>query len=107
MVKAAGRTVTLDPATETTGRNWWWQAGRKWASRHVAPNSPTARQLRRTTVADADGKFSFDGLPAGNYYVRTEITWEVPYHGIQGGLVGKLVTVAPGERTNVILNSAP
>ena len=107
VVKAAGRTVPLDPATETTGRNWWWQAGRKWATRHVAPNSPTARQLRRTTVADADGKFSFEGLPAGNYYVRTEITWEVPYHGIQGGLVGKLVAVAPGERTNVILNSAP
>ena len=107
VVKAAGRTVTLDPATETTGKNWWWQAGRKWATRTVQPNSPTARSLRRTAVADADGKFTFEGLPAGAYYVRTEITWEVPYHGIQGGLVGKLVNVGPEERGTVVINSAP
>jgi hypothetical protein len=107
VVKAAGRTITLDPATETTGYNWWWQAGRKWKTRYITPNSPMARKLRRTTTADADGKFSFEGLPPGDYYVRTEITWEIPYHGVQGGLVGKRVTVEPGKNTNVVLNQAP
>jgi hypothetical protein len=107
VVKAAGRTVTLDPATETTGRNWWSQAGRKWSTRYTLPLSPTGRKLRRTTVADAEGRFKFEGLPSGSYYVRTEITWDVPYHGIQGGLVGKQVTVEPGVSTDVILNMAP
>jgi hypothetical protein len=107
VVKAAGRTVTLDPATDTTGSNWWLQAGRKWTTRYMLPNSPTARKLRRTTIADADGRFKFEGLPPGSYYVRTEITWDVPYHGPQGGLVGKQVTVGPGESTSVILSAAP
>ena len=107
VVKAAGRNVTLDPAT-TIGDEWWGKAGKYWAHRHVLPPSPAFIKARRTVVADADGKFSFKAIPAGKYYVRTEVTWEVGgYVPTQGGLVGQLVEVRPNDSKEVILNQYP
>jgi hypothetical protein len=106
VVKAAGRQVTLDPAT-TVGVEWWNAAGRFWAQRFQTPPSPGFQKARRVAVADADGRFKFTALPPGRYYVRTEVTWEVAYHPTQGGLVGQLVEVREGETVEVILNHFP
>ena len=107
VVKAAGRTVTLDPAT-TVGNEWWGKAGKIWVHRHLTPPSPGFTKARRTTVADADGRFKFSGLAAGQYYVRTEVTWEIGgYEPTQGGLVGQLVEVRDGQTSEVILNQYP
>ncbi len=106
VVKAAGREVTLDPAT-AVGNEWWVKAGKLWAHRSLAPSAAFAG-ARRTTMADAEGKFMFSGLPAGKYYVRTEVTWEIGgYYPTQGGLVGQLVTIGEGETKEVILNRHP
>jgi hypothetical protein len=105
VVKAAGRVVTLDPVTEVS-KNWWYQAGRVWNNRHSTPPSPNFLKARRVTTADADGRFKFANVPAGAYYLRTELTWQVPYHGIQGGLLFKVVEVKDGETVSSILNSA-
>jgi hypothetical protein len=102
VVKAAGRTVTLDPAT-SVGNEWWGKAGKIWVNRSYTPPSPGFHKTRRTTVADADGRFKFSGLPAGRYYVRTDVTWEVGYE-LQGGLVGQLIEVKEGKTSEVILN---
>jgi hypothetical protein len=75
VVKAAGRNVTLDPAT-TIGNEWWGKAGKVWVHHALVPPSPGFVKARRTVVADADGKFSFKEIPAGKYYVCTEVTWE-------------------------------
>jgi hypothetical protein len=107
VVKAAGRTVTLDPAT-SIGNEWWGKAGKFWVHRSLTPPSPGFLKARRTTVADADGKFKFSELPQGKYYVRTEVTWEVGgYYPTQGGLVGQLVEVQNGKTKEVVLNSYP
>lgn len=102
-VKAAGRTVTLDPATDV-GNEWWGKAGRLWEHRMQAPPSPGFHKARRTAIADADGRFRFANLPAGKYFVRTDITWDVPFHGIQGGLVGRQIEIREGQLTEVILS---
>lgn len=103
VVKAAGRTVTLDPAT-SVGIEWWTKAGTKWVFRSFTPSSPSFQRARRTTVADAEGRFRFKELPPGKYFVRTDVTWDVPYHGPQGGLVGRMVEVTTGQDAEVILS---
>lgn len=107
VVKGAGRTVTLDPAT-STGIDWWEKAGKHWLHRASQPPSKGFEDTRRTTVADADGRFVFTDLPAGKYYVRTSVTWEIGgYNPTQGGLVGKAVTISEGKTTDVVLNAYP
>lgn len=107
VVKAAGRNVTLDPAT-TIGNEWWGKAGKHWVHRSLIPPSPGFVKARRTVVADADGRFKFTDLPAGKYFVRTEVTWEVGgYVPTQGGLVGQLIEVGNGKSREVILNQYP
>lgn len=104
VVKAAGRTVTLDPAT-SVGVEWWNKSGKYWAHRGVTPPSPNFHKARKSAVADADGRFKLLNLPDGKYYVLTEVTWEVGgYTPTQGGLVGKLIEVQNGQATEVILS---
>ena len=62
---------------------------------------------RRKTVADADGRFKFSGLAAGDYYVCTDVIWgaymgSIPY--TTGGLVGQIVHVN-GDSTNEVVLS--
>ena len=102
-VKAAGNNVTLDPAT-SVGNEWWGKAAIVWVHRALTPPSANFHKTRRTTVADADGRFKFKNIPTGRYYVRTEVTWMVPTRGIQGGIVGRLIEVKDGETTELILN---
>jgi hypothetical protein len=107
VIKAAGRTVTLDPAT-SIGNEWWEKAGKLWVHRTLTPPSPFFSKARRSTIADADGKFRFQNLAAGKYYVRTEVTWEIGnYNPTQGGLVGQEVQVKDSQTSEVILNSFP
>src|SRR4051812_19516625 len=54
VVKAAGREVTLDPAT-SVGNEWWTKAGKFWVQRTLTPPSLGFAKARRTVVADADG----------------------------------------------------
>jgi hypothetical protein len=104
VVKAAGRTVTLDPAT-SVGNEWWTKAGKMYVHRYQTPPSPAFKKARRTTTADAEGRFKFSDLPPGKYYVRTEVTWEIGgYNPTQGGLVGQLVEIEAGKTKEVVLN---
>ncbi|NHZ79252.1 hypothetical protein F2P44_08175 [Massilia sp. CCM 8695] len=96
--------VTLDPVT-TTSSNCWKQAGRTWKYRLSLPPSEGFTSARRSVTADADGRFKFSKLPAGSYYLRTELTWDVAYHGIQGGVLAAEHEVKPGETKTVMLNS--
>jgi hypothetical protein len=103
VVVAAGQTVQLDPAT-TIGNEWWGKAGHTWKWRALTPPSAAFLKARRQTVADAEGRFTFKNLPAGKYYVRTEVTWYGGYPStLQGGLVGIPVEIADGEVREIVL----
>lgn len=98
---AAGRQVTLDPATAYS-RAWYEEYGR--VSDQMPP-APEFAAARRTTVADAEGRFRFSNLPSGSYIVRTSVTWETGSGsaGLQGGIVSDVVAVT-GDTREVILN---
>eukprot|EP00456_Euglypha_rotunda_P014852 TRINITY_DN14719_c0_g1_i5.p2 TRINITY_DN14719_c0_g1~~TRINITY_DN14719_c0_g1_i5.p2 ORF type:complete len:138 (-),score=19.94 TRINITY_DN14719_c0_g1_i5:22-435(-) len=51
VVKAAGRSVTLDPAT-ATGIEWWQKAGTSYMFRELIHPSPQFQRARRMTVAE-------------------------------------------------------
>ncbi len=106
VVMAAGKVVTLDPAT-SLGKEWWSKVGTKYKAGIIIPPSKNFRKTRRTTIADAEGKFEFSGLPAGRYYIRTNITWwtGAKYEIMpQGGFVGQMVTVTRGSSQKIIVN---
>ena len=70
------------------------------------PNSSAYLQTVKKSTCDAQGNFSFTGLPAGNYVVSTILVWRIPgqeYASPQGGALMKSVTLKDGESTRVIL----
>ncbi len=84
---AAGRVVTLIPDTKD-GMLWMSIMELKIMSRLAGKLSPSgvvlpemdsrAAAFKRTTVADADGRFGFAELAPGSYLLGTTISWMVP-----------------------------
>ncbi len=100
---AAGRLVTLDPATTYAGE-WFRRFGGDVEEFGVLPSDSRFGAARRTTTADAEGRFTFSDLVPGTYLLRTTVTWETgsSFDDPQGGVVASVVTVA--ESAEVILN---
>ena len=59
----------------------------------------------RRIGCDAEGRFRFDGVPAGRWYVFSNVVW--PSSGAeappQGGALMQRIDVAEGARANVLL----
>ena len=100
-VRAAGRIVTLDPAT-SYGRVWWNRPVRYVHEYFNIPPSTAFLRARRCIRADADGNFRFENLPAGVYFVQVSVTWQ-PGSRVQGGMVGAEVEVVGGRVISVAL----
>lgn len=104
---AAGRMVTLDPLTPLT-QHWFRRIGSKVGSFSAVPRDSLFVAARRTTTADAEGRFSFRGVPSGRYLLRSVVTWEVPTGaGLsrEGGVVAMLVDLAPSNPNEIVLSS--
>ena len=105
--KGAGRMVTLDPATPYSNE-WYASYGTNLSRFAETPSAPEFASARRTTVADADGRFKFADLPAGSYIVRSTVTWDTGRYqyvsDTQGGVVSGVVTIAAGESKELILH---
>ena len=103
---ASGSDVTLDPATPYA-MDWYMKAGTSLRRFSNVPKDQRFRAARRTTIADESGKFTFEGLPAGRYIVRTTITWQTPRDSYrmmtQGGVASAVVDLAEGEQKTVIM----
>ncbi len=115
---AAGSDVILTPAT-AHGIDWARRTEEEGIglSIGVHPNSlrlpqldDRAKAFTKTTVADANGRFTFDGLSAGSYVIVSSVIWEVPrstgrssYMGVTGGYLVGTVTVKDGEKGSVIV----
>ena len=103
---ASGNDVTLDPATPYA-MDWYMKNGTSLRRFTNAPKDPAFRSARKTTIADDEGKFKFEGLPAGRYIVRTTITWQTPRDSYrmmtQGGVASAVIDLAEGEQKTLII----
>ena len=103
----ARRTVLLRPATSWANR--WWTEWAVEGSRIRQPDAATAAHMRQV-VADSAGRFRFAGLPPGNYYLLSSMTWTLGGPGANDSqfmrvVVGKPVMLAAGEHASVVLDS--
>lgn len=96
----AGNTVALFPSTAYTQE----------ITQNLGFDMPNYndgwKKYIRKIMADGSGNFEFSEIPAGDYYLETEIFWEVPgKYGLQrtGDVVRKVVKVTEGEKLKVIL----
>lgn len=67
---------------------------------------PQFHALARRQIADAEGRFEFTDLPAGDYMLEVEITWEAAgmYGPVKtGSMVWKFVTAEEGGKHRVML----
>lgn len=100
---AAGNEINLNPVTSYS---------LEWYNKSLLPNLPIVApdprldRYIKTTIADASGRFTFNDVPAGEYFVTTKITWEVPsQYGLSetGAVVSKRIKVTDGDIVDVIL----
>lgn len=97
----AAEEVLLFPVTAYSKEQWDRQlvGGRK-----LDPPDPRFEKYVRRSTGDGEGRFKFDKLPAGEYYVACYITWETG-KGKTGGWAGAQIKVAEGEKAETILKS--
>ncbi|WP_036767974.1 hypothetical protein [Persephonella sp. KM09-Lau-8] len=72
------------------------------------PDSPEYLKTKKTTICDANGRFKFENLPDGEYFIVTRVIWEVPsYSGSYpvGGYLMQRVKLKGGETKEIILTN--
>src|SRR3989339_406044 len=88
---AAGNKITLMPVTSYTTEIVTAATSETYSK--IDNLDPRFGKYRRDSLADGEGRFVFNDIPSGNYYVLTHLTWKVP--GPYGSLLstgGYIVT---------------
>ena len=101
----AGNEVSLIPVTSyTTEMAQAWR-NRSWPGDPPQTN-PQLQKYVRQVVADGNGNFEFQNVPAGNYYVVCPIFWRVPNEIVPTGAVALTQThVNAGQTVKVVVTS--
>ena len=74
------------------------------SSRYPANISAEFSSTVRRVGCDPEGRFRFDGVPAGRWYVFSNVIFRSPgAEAPQGGALMQRIDVAEGARTNVLL----
>ena len=100
----AGSEVMLNPVTSYS--RFWYETGYQ-GSRNLAP--PDIRQDKYiiTTQADGNGNFRFENVPPGDYYLTSDVIWQVPIGNYmssqQGGYISEPITVENGKEVKKML----
>jgi len=67
-------------------------------------SNAAAKTFTRITSCDAEGDFSFENLPSGDYFLGTAVRWQVPNGFIpEGGGLFAPVSVSGGETKRVLM----
>lgn len=93
----AGETISVAPVTTYSAE----AAEHALAGRAVEPADPRAREYTHTTRTDANGHFSLQGLPAGEFYVSGSMV--NPARG-QREVLLRQVSLRNGQRLDVNLS---
>ena len=65
-----------------------------------------AAKYEKLTIADAQGKFEFDNIAPGEYYIQTTVTWMRPSpYGLvtEGGALMSAASVKAGQNNTVMV----
>jgi hypothetical protein len=103
--KAMGNKVYLNPVT--TYSTEWFQR-EVLGGQLTAEGDPRAAPYLHEAVVASDGKFEFENLPAGDYYIACPISWEVldttsDGTTFAGGWASAKVSLKAGERKQIVL----
>lgn len=102
---AAGNQVFLNPVTSYSLE---WYEKSYLSNRKMQASDTRLLSYMPIQVADGSGHFLFKNVPAGEYFISTNVTWEAPtgYQGAlqsQGGVISKRIRVDSGEEIDVIV----
>jgi len=99
--KAAGNKVFLNPVT-TYSTEWFER--QIIGGQHLKEPDPRTFPYHHETVVDSDGKFAFENLPLGAYYLACELSWEGPgQKSVTVGWAYAKVHLKAGEHKKVVL----
>lgn len=99
---AAGSQVVLMPKTSYTD----FQFATCMGPVRCNKEDMRAAKYEKVTIADAQGKFEFDNIAPGEYYVQTSVTWMRPStYGLvtEGGALMSSASVKPGQNNTVMV----
>lgn len=102
--KGAGATVILSPSTSLSEEAY--QLAYLQNRRPARPFSPEIQKYWKRATADADGRFQFEGVAPGRYFVSSELVWEAPTQfGLakQGGPIVVPVVVENDKAAQVMV----
>jgi len=109
VVNAAGEVVRLVPATAYARERFQnFYGGRKFVAHRNYPRDdnpdPAYADYTRTTKAQANGRFTFENVAPGAYFVTTQVIWgDEDALAREGGSVYDSVTVTGKEQEPIQL----
>lgn len=96
----AGRVVALNPAT-TYSTEWYERSVIGYQP--LEESDPRVKPYSKSVLANGEGRFRFDGLPAGEYYLVCWINWYVTEYQQSGGIAYAKVKVEEGKTTEAVV----
>jgi len=118
LVSGAGRSVSLDPSTRYATAVFRTVVDRQNKVSYFDSEKDTGTvvpdavmlKCRRTAVADADGRFSFENVPPGSYIVSSYLSWLGPRE--KGEWIGcwnvsAVVVTGDGKALDLVLSGVP
>lgn len=67
------------------------------------PDPATYKSLARQAKCDAQGKFTFDRVSDGEWFVATAVVWSTGQYNTEGGTLMHRFTVRGGETKNLVI----
>ena len=104
VVYAAGSDVRLIPKTKYSEEriNALYRGSKYNTFIPSPPMPPGFESATRVTKADGEGRFSFNGLADGDYYVVTSVQW-MAGDLTQGGALMETASIKGGNTLNLIM----
>ena len=96
---AAGEEVWLVPVTSYSDQ---WYNEHYINNNDLTEDDPRQQAFIRKVTADGEGRFTFRNVPAGEYYITSQVSW-ISGGTIQRVVIAKKTAVADGQELNVIL----
>ncbi|MDH0117216.1 hypothetical protein N7379_22275 [Rhizobium pusense] len=101
VVYAAGSNAMLLPASSYV-RELYDTSQKVYGSPTVSNLDIRLKDYTKIAQANGEGRFSFHGVPDGEYLVVTNVNWRAG-DSAQGGDLTKFITVQNGQNVDVIL----